>query len=155
MKVEHQFKNCLVYIDTEDMSGWHVPGFSRVYFPDGTYSDARPHTFDSYMQITEWAGYRQNVGAYCVTHELAHTFCSEALGLPYSLVVWASAHKVPLFRGMISAEERAVQAFQRLAMTGERDDKALRTFTDNGIDLEALAAEWHALNERVFGDARY
>ncbi len=150
MKVTHQLAHCNYYADTEDANGWHVPGYARITFEDGTFTTARPHTTSEYLSHTKRAGYNSEVGAFTVEHELAHAFIAEALGHPYSQVQWNDAHGVS-DRDVIVGEERLVRWFQRYANTGADHKGRLQPLLDAGLDLDALVGEWRMLARRVFG----
>lgn len=150
----HVFKNCSIGGDTE-ADGWptYAVGYVETVFFDGSKAPARPHLTAHYRKTAERAGYGSNVGAYCMEHEIAHTFLAEALGQPYSPTIHDAAHGLPVDLAVVREEERYVKEFQRLVNTGEREDGKLSVLLEAGLDVDALAVKFGMLLTDIFGPA--
>ena len=152
----HIFKNCSVGGDTDCYLEEYGYGYAETRYPCGAKAPARPNDHDAYRRVSTRCGYVTeagyiDTGAYCMEHEVCHTWLWERLGHPYSTVVHASAHGIQLPLGAIPAEERVVQWFQTYANGGERRDDKLQAIYSAGLDLDALVDEWQGFVADVFG----
>lgn len=85
--------------------------YLETLFEDGTKVGAAPQDTDDYRATAERLGYGADTWSMCREHEIAHTFVTQALGLPYSPTLWAVAHGH--HNGEMWAEEELVLAYQR------------------------------------------
>lgn len=110
-----QLKNCYIRF-------WPETGHTVTVFPpdgkpfpaDGPSSGAGPNYDAEYLGRMEWQGYK-DIPTKCLGHELCHSVVSEALGHPYSPVIYADAHKIlhTLTEQQGADEEGITLAFER------------------------------------------
>lgn len=104
-------------------------------FRDGAGFGAYPHPEDHhYRVVAHRLGYGDDVLAYCVEHEFAHSFVAERLMGRTSQVVWALAHGEMLSGPEAAYEEIVAQTFQRWLRANEQPIVA-------GVPWHALKAE--------------
>lgn len=104
-------------------------------FHDGTCYPATPHWTPHYLEITARLGYGDDVLAYCLFHEAAHSFVEEKLHNRPSSVLWALAHGTMLSGHDAAYEEAFAQMFQRWVHANELP-------IIGGIDWHSMKAEF-------------
>jgi hypothetical protein len=166
------FAGCWIVGDPDDANAVHLgfaPGWVETRYPDGTATDARPHLTDHYRLTARRAGYGTTaaaLAAYCLEHEIAHTFLAEAQGQPHSPTLYDQAHRPAGYTyspaeiaDWIAPEERVVKAFQRYANTGvvsaALDPLLYASAGDRAAALDPLRAAWVTRITVAFGRLRW